>query len=489
MSPQGLTDVVAIGAGASHGLALKADGTVVAWGDNRYGQLNIPPDLHDVTAIAAGWVHNLAVKSDGTVVAWGDNSLGQATVPPGLANVIAVAGGTSHSLALKADGTVVAWGSNGNGEGAVPAGLADVVAISAGYLHSLALKRDGTVVAWGLDLGGMASVPPDLSDVVAVSAGYLHNLALKRDGTVVAWGNNSLGQASVPAGLTGATAVAAGNFHSLALVSLTPGDTTAPSAAPALDPPANGQRLEQHGRDGELELDRRRAAGAGIDPANCQQQTSVQGEGMFNLAATCRDLAGNEGTSAIVVKIDRTPPVLGACPLGGPFDTRQRAAGSWPHHGRRRHLGARRRRQHPHRHGRHRLRPAPRTVTFTATDNAGNTAARICSYTVVEAPVVEPPACDKPYATVTIRARRQPRFHAQPAPVGRLRQSPARRPRRGRWRRRRQRRHLRPGAPRHAQLCPFPAVRLVAGRGDLRSCRPVRLQPPAQQRGRHRAGV
>ena len=404
--PGGLTDVVAIGAGASHGLALKADGTVVAWGDNRYGQLNIPPDLHDVTAIAGGWVHNLAVKSDGTVVAWGDNSLGQATVPPGLANVIAVAGGTSHSLALKADGTVVAWGSNGNGEGTVPAGLADVVAISAGYLHSLALKRDGTVVAWGLDLGGMASVPPDLSGVVAVSAGYLHNLALKRDGTVVAWGNNSLGQASVPPGLTGAIAVAAGNFHSLALVSPTPGDGTAPTASPALDPPANG-----HGWNNTDVMVNwnwtEESDGAGIDEANCQQQTSVQGGGIFNLAATCRDLEGNEGTSAIVVKIDRTPPVLDACPLAGPFDRGSEPQAVGP-------ITADA--------GISGLDTAAstltrtvdtaaagtQTVTFIATDNAGNTAKRICSYTVVEAPVVEPPACDNPYAAVTIQLDANP---------------------------------------------------------------------------------
>ena len=43
-----------------------------------------------------------------------------------------------------------------------------------------------------------------------------------------------------------------------------------------------------------------------------------------------------------------------------------------------------------------------REVTFTAADNAGNTAVRSCSYTVADAPPVEPPACDQPYATVTI---------------------------------------------------------------------------------------
>ena len=408
--PADLNGVVAIGAGGSHGLALKADGTVVAWGDNHYGQLNVPPGLHDVSAIAAGWVHNLAIKTDGTVVGWGDNSLGQVTIPAGLAGVVAVAAGTSHSLALKADGTVVAWGSSGSGEGAVPAGLSDVVAVSAGYLHSLALKRDGTVVAWGLDLSGMASVPAGLSDVVAVSAGYLHNLALKADGTVVAWGDNTLGQASVPPGLVGARAIAAGNFHSLALVALTSGDTTAPSAAPVLDPPANSRGWNN--TDVMVNwnwTDDSDAAGtgAGIDLANCQQQTSVQGESVFNLGATCRDLAGNEGRAAIVLKIDRTAPVFGACPPGGPF-----ATGSGPQTVGPITVDA----------GISGLDGAASTltstvdggaagtkeVTFTAADNAGNTAVRSCSYTVAAAPPVEPPACDHPYATVTIQLDANP---------------------------------------------------------------------------------
>jgi hypothetical protein len=54
-----------------------------------------------VTAIAAGQYHSIALKSDGTVVAWGDNSAGQTIVPAGLSGVAAIAGGYSHSLAVK----------------------------------------------------------------------------------------------------------------------------------------------------------------------------------------------------------------------------------------------------------------------------------------------------------------------------------------------------------------------------------------------------
>jgi alpha-tubulin suppressor-like RCC1 family protein len=47
-----LTNAVAIGAGNKHGLALKPDGTVAAWGDNTSGQTAIPTGLTNVIAIA-----------------------------------------------------------------------------------------------------------------------------------------------------------------------------------------------------------------------------------------------------------------------------------------------------------------------------------------------------------------------------------------------------------------------------------------------------
>jgi alpha-tubulin suppressor-like RCC1 family protein len=83
-----------------HDLALKRDGTVVAWGNNSSGQTNVPPDLTNVIAIAAGANHSLALRKDGTVVAWGANNAGQTNVPPGLSNVIAISGGGLSSVAI-----------------------------------------------------------------------------------------------------------------------------------------------------------------------------------------------------------------------------------------------------------------------------------------------------------------------------------------------------------------------------------------------------
>ena len=97
--PIGLSGVIAISEGKDFALALKSDGTVVAWGDNSKGQCKVPHGLTGVIAIAAGGFHSLALKSDGTVVTWGDNSYRQTTVPLGLTGIKSVAAGRYHSMA------------------------------------------------------------------------------------------------------------------------------------------------------------------------------------------------------------------------------------------------------------------------------------------------------------------------------------------------------------------------------------------------------
>ncbi len=224
-TPAGLTNVVAIVGGYYFNLALKAGGTVVAWGDYdfdgdeiNFGQTNVPAGLTNVVAIAASAFDSFALKADGTVVAWGRDDSGLTNIPAGLTNVVAISAKDDQCLALKANGTVVAWGDDGFGETTIPAGLTNVVAISAGTLHSLALKADGTVVGWGDNSHGERTIPAGLNNVVAIVASYNFSLALKADGTVVGWGDNSLGQITIPAGLSDAVAIASndGSF-SLAL--------------------------------------------------------------------------------------------------------------------------------------------------------------------------------------------------------------------------------------------------------------------------------
>ncbi len=89
-----------VAASYAHTVALKNNGTLVAWGDNSYGQCNVPSGLTGVTQIAAGYFHTVALKSDGTLVAWGDNTYGQCNVPSGLTGVTQVAPGINHTVAL-----------------------------------------------------------------------------------------------------------------------------------------------------------------------------------------------------------------------------------------------------------------------------------------------------------------------------------------------------------------------------------------------------
>ncbi len=277
--------VIAIAAGDRHSLALKSDGTVLAWGENFVGQLgdgttnsrftpvvvNGLGSNSGIIAIAAGQQHNLAVKSDGSVLAWGANFSGQVgdgttsssrTTPVSVlglgsgSGVISVSAGNQHSMALKSDGSVLAWGNNGAGQlgdgsfidrtapGPV-SGLGSgsgVVVIDAASDSSLARKSDGSVVAWGnnnfsqLGTGTFVSrgTPVQVtglapgSGVIAISGAGSHSLAAKSDGSVLAWGNNSAGQlgnggsdgkvSPFPlTGLDGTISVAAGTFYSLAL--------------------------------------------------------------------------------------------------------------------------------------------------------------------------------------------------------------------------------------------------------------------------------
>jgi alpha-tubulin suppressor-like RCC1 family protein len=250
----GITDATAVSAGHKFSLALLKNGTVLAWGDNKYGQLGtgnmefttVPrpvAGLSGVKQVSAGFFHSLALLENGTVMAWGNGfygNLGNGTtessdvpVPvKGLTNVVQVDAGCIHSIALRSDGTVWSFGGNEYaqlGHGAkntrrtdVPEpviGLSGVKAISAGLFYNLALLNNGTVMAWGYNhtgqLGnGTANVGPNgtptpvtgLTEVVSLAAAQgsmnvprtsEHSLALTKNGAVYAWGGNEFGQLGI----------------------------------------------------------------------------------------------------------------------------------------------------------------------------------------------------------------------------------------------------------------------------------------------------
>lgn len=238
----GVSDVVQIAAGNVTTYALRRDGTVLAWGDNTYGQIGdgsttfalspvVVPGLSRVTQIASSWATGYAL-ADGAVFAWGAGNSGErgdgsttlnGTSPSkvsGLgAGVARIAAGGGGGFAVLADGSVKGWGQNAHGQvgdGTTTArstpvtvsGLAGVsVAEVVGGEHvTFARLSDGRMMTWGATdltqngspaqstLQTSAVVVANVQNVSAISAGFRTVWVLRSDGTVLTWGNNESGQ-------------------------------------------------------------------------------------------------------------------------------------------------------------------------------------------------------------------------------------------------------------------------------------------------------
>ena len=198
-------------AGPDYAAILKDDHSVLAWKQPgttyRFGQMTIPASLQSpfavndplrVIALAAGGTHMLALRANGTVIAWGNNADGQTTIPAGLSGVVHIAAGRRHSVALLNTGRMVAWGDNSSGQLNVP-NIANVVNVSAGALHTIALRSNGTVFGWGQNFDGQLNLPTT-AIFVDIAANDWNSVLLASDGTVSVYGNAQYGQTEVPAG-------------------------------------------------------------------------------------------------------------------------------------------------------------------------------------------------------------------------------------------------------------------------------------------------
>jgi alpha-tubulin suppressor-like RCC1 family protein len=201
----GLNDARALYMANNHGCALRADGTLVCWGGNEYGQL-------------------------GTGTQFSSMDIARALLPSGRAATV-VALGAHHACAMAIDG-LYCWGSNQSGQLGVSGpdrcmidGMAvecartptkvmaptPIVGLAAGEAHTCALLENGQVFCWGannyaqLGTGAPSEQPAReplqvrmgasiLDDVTAITAGRDHTCALRSDGGVVCWGRNDRGQ-------------------------------------------------------------------------------------------------------------------------------------------------------------------------------------------------------------------------------------------------------------------------------------------------------
>ncbi len=97
-----------LAAGFEHTVVLMGDGTVRAFGDNTYGQLDVE-GWQNVKYVAAGAYHTLGLTADGRVLACGDNTHLQTDVSF-YSGVKAIAAGDYASFLLLEGGQVMAAG-------------------------------------------------------------------------------------------------------------------------------------------------------------------------------------------------------------------------------------------------------------------------------------------------------------------------------------------------------------------------------------------
>lgn len=103
--------------GMGHTVGLKSDGTVVAVGDNSYGQCDVA-HWKNIIKIAAGDWYTVGLQEDGQIVITGtntpDNTYINEEIIKQCTNVVDIAAGFGQTLCLNADGTITSFGFNDN---------------------------------------------------------------------------------------------------------------------------------------------------------------------------------------------------------------------------------------------------------------------------------------------------------------------------------------------------------------------------------------
>ena len=168
--PEGIVD-----AGFYHTVALRSDGTVLACGDNSFGQCEVDT-WRNVTALCAGAYHTAALLSDGTVIACGRNTEGQCEVAS-WRDIVAITAADYATFGLRVDGSIVCCGYN---DYYMLADWPKVTRISGGSYALAALRADGEAL-----LTHASARSEDLTELVDIAVNTGYAVGLKEDGSVV----------------------------------------------------------------------------------------------------------------------------------------------------------------------------------------------------------------------------------------------------------------------------------------------------------------
>ncbi len=134
-------------------IVLTKDGQVLYPGFESNAFSNIPESLSSgVVDIAASSQTVAALKADGTVVVWGNSSNGEDLLPDFPSKIINIEGGRLHYSALMENGDVISWGSNKNGQINLPASVNSgekLVNVFVGNNQNYGITESGKIKTWG----------------------------------------------------------------------------------------------------------------------------------------------------------------------------------------------------------------------------------------------------------------------------------------------------------------------------------------------------
>jgi uncharacterized delta-60 repeat protein len=183
--------------------ALKADGSITTWGDPIQGGSGMPAGS-GYTAISSTQTAFAALKGDGSIAAWGSASYGGSGTPTG-SGYKAISSTSWGFAALKADGSISAWGGNDTIPTAAAPTDSGYTAIYSNQHAFAALKADGSIRVWGAVAAGGFGAPTG-SGYTAVYSNHFAFAALRADGSIAAWGDFNYGGNGAPTG-NGYTAI------------------------------------------------------------------------------------------------------------------------------------------------------------------------------------------------------------------------------------------------------------------------------------------